>query len=336
MDVVLSFVPIWTVILGVGIFLYVLLDGFDLGVGMLYGFAPDTHSRNLVMNCIAPVWDGNETWLVLGGIALLAAFPLAFAIIIPALYFPVLVMLLALAFRGVAFEFRFRDAGHKTFWDHGFCYGSGVATFAQGVMLGAFIQGFKVEGRQFVGSSFDFLTPFSVLTGIALLFGYGLLGAGWLILKTEGDIQARARRHGRICLAGVLACIAIVSLWTPLMNADVAARWFSWPNLLLLSPVPLVALVVAWVTWRCLVGSSQSGAFIGAIGLFALSYLGIAISLWPYIVPHRFTLWEAASSNATQAFLLVGTLFLLPVILVYTGWSYWVFRGKVRADIGYH
>ena len=161
----LNFVPVWTLILGAGIFFYVLLDGFDLGVGMLYNFMPDTRSRNLVMNAIAPVWDGNETWLVLGGVALLAAFPLAFAILIPALYFPILVMLLALVFRGVAFEFRFRDAEHKTFWDHGFFYGSLIATLAQGVMLGTFIQGFKVEGRVFAGGPLDFLTPFSVLTG---------------------------------------------------------------------------------------------------------------------------------------------------------------------------
>src|SRR5262249_25204207 len=185
----LNFVPVWTLILGAGIFFYVLLDGFDLGVGMLYNFMPDTRSRNLVMNAIAPVWDGNETWLVMGGVALLAAFPLAFAILIPALYFPILVMLLALVFRGVAFEFRFRDAEHKTFWDHGFFYGSLIATLAQGMMLGAFIQGFKVEGRAFAGGPLDFLTPFSFLTGIALVFGYGLLGAGWLVLKTEDEIQ---------------------------------------------------------------------------------------------------------------------------------------------------
>ncbi len=336
MTATFDFVPVWTLILGAGIFFYVLLDGFDLGVGMLYGLAPDLHSRNMTMNAIAPIWDGNETWLVLGGLALLAAFPLAFAIIIPALYFPILIMLLALVFRGVAFEFRYRDVAHKTFWDHGFCYGSTIATAAQGVMLGAFIQGFKIDGRHFAGSSFDFLTPFSILTGVALIFGYGLLGAGWLILKTEGEIQARARRHGRVCLIGVLAAIAAVSIWTPMMDADVARRWFAWPNILFLSPVPIATALVAYAAWRSLAGNSQAGTFISAIGLFALSFVGIAISLWPMIVPHRYTLWEAASSGATQAFLLVGTLFLLPVILVYTGWSYWVFRGKVRADIGYH
>ena len=328
--------PVWTLILGAGIFFYVLLDGFDLGVGMLYNFMPDTRSRNLVMNAIAPVWDGNETWLVMGGVALLAAFPLAFAILIPALYFPILVMLLALVFRGVAFEFRFRDAERKTFWDRGFFYGSLIATMAQGMMLGAFIQGFKVEGRVFAGGALDFLTPFSVLTGIALVFGYALLGAGWLVLKTEDDIQARARRYGRVCLAVVVIGIVVVSLWTPLANDAVFSRWFSCPNILILSPVPVATALVAWATWRALGGASQSGGFIGAVGLFALSYIGITISLFPMIVPHHYTLMQAASPPGTQAFLLVGTLFLLPVILFYSGWSYWVFRGKVRADVGYH
>jgi len=331
-----DFVPVWTLILGAGIFFYVLLDGFDLGVGILYGLAPDLTSRNIIMNSIAPVWDGNETWLVLGGLGLLAAFPLAFAIVVPALYFPILVMLLALVFRGVAFEFRFRDSPRRTIWDHGFCYGSMIAAFAQGVMLGAFVQGFKVDGRAFAGSTFDFLTPFSLLTGAALVFGYGLLGAGWLVLKTEGEIQARARRHGRICLAVVLAAIGVVSIWTPVIRAEVADRWFSWPNIMFLLPVPAATAVVAFWCWRSLSGNSQSGPFAGAVGLFVLAYAGIAISLWPMIVPYRYSLWQAASPEHTQAFLLVGVLFLLPVILFYSGWSYWVFRGKVRADIGYH
>ena len=332
----LDLTPIWTLILGLGVFLYVLLDGFDLGVGMLFGLAPDTAERNLMMNTIAPIWDGNETWLVLGGIGLYAAFPLAFAIIIPAVYFPIMIMLLALVFRGVAFEFRFRDTEHKGFWDHGFSYGSGVATFAQGVVLGAFIQGFKVDGRHFVGSSFDCFTPFSLLTGVALVFGYGLLGAGWLILKTEGELQARARRQARWCFLGVLVAIAIVSAWTPLMEADIARRWFSWPNLAILAPVPLISAGIAVWEWRALKGQSDWSPFVGAVALFAMSYLGIAISLWPMIVPHRYSLWQAAASPSTQAFLLIGTLFLLPIILLYTGWSYWVFRGKVRGDIGYH
>jgi cytochrome d ubiquinol oxidase subunit II len=336
MTQVLDFVPIWTLILGMAVFFYVLLDGFDLGVGILYGLAPDTASRNTIMNSIAPIWDGNETWLVLGGLGLLAAFPVAFAVIIPAVYFPILVMLLALVFRGVAFEFRFRDAEHKTFWDHAFNYGSAIATFAQGIVLGSFIQGYEVTGRQFSGSSLAFLTPFSLMTGVALLFGYGLLGAGWLILKTEGDIQAAARRHGRICLVGVLAAVAVVSIWTPVASPIVAARWFSWPNILILAPVPIATAAAALATWRALGSRAEILPFAGAVSLFVLSYIGIAISLYPMIVPYHFTLWEAASSERTQAFLLVGTLVLLPVILMYTGWSYWVFRGKVRADAGYH
>ena len=333
----LDFVPIWTVILAVGVFLYVLLDGFDLGVGILYGFAPDTPSRNTMMNSIAPVWDGNETWLILGGVGLLVAFPLAFAIIIPAVYFPVLIMLLALIFRGVAFEFRFRDSAHRTFWDHGFTYGSMLATFAQGVVLGAFIQGFEVQGRAFTGSSFDCFTLFSTLTGIALVFGYGLLGAGWLIIKTEGELQARVRRQGRLCLAGVVACVTIVSVWTPILDHDIAMRWLTWPNLAILAPIPVITAGIAWWTWRMLgQAGGEARPFLGGVGLFLMSYLGIAISLWPMIVPHHYTLWEAASSPKTQAFLLVGTLFLLPTVLLYTAWSYWVFRGKVRADMGYH
>jgi cytochrome bd ubiquinol oxidase subunit II len=336
MTQVFDFVPVWTLILGLAVFFYVLLDGFDLGVGMLYGLAPDTPSRNKIMSSIAPVWDGNETWLVLGGLGLLAAFPLAFAIIIPAVYFPILIMLLALIFRGVAFEFRFRDAENKTFWDHAFCYGSAIATFAQGMVLGNFIHGFQVTGRQFAGTAFDFVNPFALFTGVALMFGYGLLGAGWLILKTEGSVQAAARRHGRICLIGVLVAIGLVSLWTPLTSEAIASRWFAWPNIALFSPVPIATALIAFFTWRALDGESEVIPFIGAMGLFVVSYLGIAISLYPMIVPHHFTLWQAASSESTQAFLLVGTLVLLPVILMYTGWSYWVFRGKVRGDIGYH
>jgi cytochrome bd ubiquinol oxidase subunit II len=336
MNPALDLVPLWTLILGIAVVFYVLLDGFDLGVGILYGLAPSTAARNTIMNSIAPIWDGNETWLVLGGLGLLAAFPLAFAIIIPAVYFPILVMLLALVFRGAAFEFRFRDAQHKTFWDHAFNYGSGIATFAQGVVLGSFIQGFQVSGRVFAGTSFDFLTPFSVLTGVALLFGYALLGAGWLILKTEGPLQESARRQGGVCLIGVLAAIAVVSVWTPMMNPAVASRWFAFPNILFLAPVPIATVVSALITWRALHGRSEIVPFAGGVGLFVLSFSGIVVSLYPNIVPFHFTLRQAAASDRTQAFLLIGTLVLLPVILMYTSWSYWVFRGKVRRDIGYH
>jgi cytochrome bd ubiquinol oxidase subunit II len=332
----LDLVPIWTTILAIGVFFYVALDGFDLGVGMLYNFAPDRRSRDLLMNSIAPIWDGNETWLILGGVGLLAAFPVAFAIIIPAAYFPILLMLLALIFRGLAFEFRYRDAEHRTFWDYGFAAGSALAAFAQGVILGSFIQGYHVEGRQFVGSSWECFTAFSIFTGIALMFGYALLGAGWLVIKTEGALQDWARAFGRWCLIITAFAVGVVSLWTPYADPHIATRWFSWPNIAFLAPVPVITLALVWYAWRSLNNESEYGPFIAALALFVMSYLGIAISLWPMIVPGHFTLHQAASSPSTQAFLLIGTLVLLPIILLYTGWSYWVFRGKVRADIGYH
>ncbi|HET7850621.1 MAG TPA: cytochrome d ubiquinol oxidase subunit II [Pseudolabrys sp.] len=333
---VLDLVPLWTALLALAVFYYVVFDGFDLGVGILYGFAPDDDARGIVMNSIAPIWDGNETWLIFGGLGLLAAFPLAFAIIIPAVYFPILIMLLALVFRGVAFEFRFKHRGLRRFWDRAFAGGSMLATFAQGVVLGSFIQGFKVDGRHFTGTSFDWITPFALLTGVALIFGYALLGAGWLVLKTEGALQDWARRSGRICLIAVLIAIVAVSIWTPLVNADIARRWFSWPNIGLLSPVPIITAAIAAGEWYALVRRHELTPFLGAIGLFLMSFVGIAISLWPMVVPFHYSLWEAASSGSTQAFLLIGTLFLLPIILMYTAWSYWVFRGKVRSDVGYH
>ena len=329
----MSFVEIWSVIILVGVFLYVLLDGFDLGVGILHGIAPSVADGDVMIRSIAPVWDGNETWLVLGGVALLAAFPLAFAIIIPAVYFPILVMLLALAFRGVAFEFRFEDPDRRAFWDRAFHYGSIVATFAQGLVLGAFVQGFRVEGRQFAGGAFDFLTPFSVFVGLALVCGYGLLGAGWLILKTEGALQDWAREMGRHCLTGVVFGLMVVSLWSPLIDASIATRWFSMPNVLFLWPIPFVMTALVLWEWRALGSRTEAAPFVGALLLFLLAYLGLAISLWPMVVPFHFTLWEAASSARTQAFLLVGTLIMLPVILMYSGWSYWVFRGKVRGGL---
>ena len=329
-------VPIWTLILGIGVFMYVALDGFDLGVGMLYNFAPNRQARSLIMNSIAPIWDGNETWLILGIVGLLAAFPLAFAIIVPAVYFPVLIMLLALMFRGLSFEFHYRDSEARTFWDHGFAYGSALATFAQGIILGSFIQGFQVNGRQFAGSTLDCFTPFTLFTGLALMSGYCLLGAGWLVLKTEGDLQAWARKIGRRCLYTTVIAIAVISVWTPIIDPHIAARWFSWPNIAYLAPVPLISAALVVYVWRAFDSRSEIGPFIGSLGLFLMSYAGITISLFPMIVPRHFTLYQAAASPSTQAFLLIGTLFLLPIILIYTAWSYWVFRGKVRHDVGYH
>ena len=331
-----DFVPIWTSIIALGIFFYVLLDGFDLGVGMLYALAPQREWRTLIMNSIAPIWDGNETWLVLGGVGLLAAFPLVFAILIPALYFPILLILIGLIFRGVAFEFRRRDLAHRGFWDFAFGFGSVLASVAQGIVVGAFIQGFKVDGRQFSGSSFECFTSFSLFCGLALTAGYGLLGAGWLILKTEGALQSWARHAARRCLMAVLSGLLVISVWTPLIDDEIARRWVSWPNPIYFAWIPLGAAFLAARLWRSLDrAESQATPFFSAVGLFVFTYLGIGISRWPVVIPHHYTLWQAASSPSTQIFLLLGLVALLPVILLYSGWSYWVFRGKVRADIGY-
>jgi len=333
----LDFVPLWTLILGFGVFMYVLMDGFDLGVGILFRRAPNDAARDIMMNSVAPIWDGNETWLVLGGVALLAAFPLAFAIILPAVYFPILIMLMALIFRGIAFELRFKASPQsKHRWDAAFHYGSLVATLAQGFLLGAFVQGFRVDGRFFAGGSFDWLTPFSVLTAISLVLGYALLGATWLIMKTEGVLQDWARAQARWLMGGVLVCVGIVSVWTPFLEPKIWVRWFSWPNIAIFAPVPIATALLALWLWRSLARGADVAPFIASLGLFALSFAGLTVSLFPYIVPHTMTLWEAAGSPRAQAFLLIGTLFLIPIIFTYTGWSYWVFRGKVRGDTGYH
>jgi len=326
-------VGIWAAVLALALFMYVLLDGFDLGVGILYIFAPDSASRSLMIHSIAPVWDGNQTWLVLGGIALFAAFPFAFAIIIPAVYIPIPVIPPGLLFPRVSFEFRFKDTLRSGYWNYGFFGGSVVATFAQGMALGAFVQGFRVEGRHFSGGTFDFLTPFTLFTGVALIVGYALLGAGWLILKTEGALQHWARWMAMRIFWLFMAAIVLVSVLTALMEPVIAARWFSWPNMLYLSPAPVATLALAVWAWHSIKGPSEFGTFGATIGLFLVSYIGLAISLWPNIVPPSVSLWDAAASAKSQAFLLVGVLFFLPIIAIYSGWSYFVFRGKVRADI---
>ncbi len=330
----LDLVPLWAGILALAVFMYVLLDGFDLGVGMLFAFRRDAHERNVMISSVAPVWDFNETWLVLGGAGLLAVFPLAFAVIIPAVYFPILLMLLGLLFRGVAFEFREVEGARKGIWDRGFFWGSLLATFAQGVVLGQFITGFEVEGRAFSGTSWDWLALFPLLVGVGLVFGYLLQGATWLVMKTEGELQDWARVMARRCLWGVLAFIALMSIWTPLTEPRIAERWFSLPNIFWFAPVPVLTLVVAGVLLRSLRRGAEVLPFLCSFGLFFLAFTGLVISLWPYIAPPSITLWDAAASQKSQAFMMVGTLFLLPILLGYVTYSYWVFRGKVKG--GYH
>lgn len=328
---------VWSALIAVAVLMYVVMDGFDLGIGVLFPFAPGEESRDTMMNSVAPIWDGNETWLILGGGGLLAAFPVAYATILPALYLPVILMLLALVFRGVAFEFRFKASPENRWvWNLAFAGGSTLAAFAQGVILGAFIQGFAVANEQFVGGAFDWLTPFALLTGLALVAGYALLGATWLILKTEGDLQGWAYDTTRWLLGLVTVFLAAVSLWTPFLDNAIHLRWFTWPNIAFLSPVPIVTALVLLRIWQTVQRRYEFQPFLLSIGLFCLSYLGLGISVYPHVVPPEVTIWSAANHNASLLFMLVGILILLPVILVYTAYTYWVFRGKVRPGEGYH
>ena len=245
-------------------------------------------------------------------------------------------MLIALVFRGVAFEFRFKANKSRHWWNKAFFLGSLLATFAQGVVLGAFIQGIRVEGRDFAGGMLDWLTPFSLFSGLALIAGYALLGSTWLIWRTIGRLQDWCFRVARRLMIVVMLMVGAVSLWTPFLEPAIAERWFSMPNILFLSPVPLVTAGLAYGLWRALDDGMEVRPFVLSMALFALSYLGLAISLWPMLIPPSITVWQAASPPETQVFLLVGMAFLIPTILVYTAYSYWVFRGKVTGAFGYH
>ena len=290
-----------------------------------------------MVNTVAPVWDGNETWLVLGGAALLAVFPLAYSVILSALYLPLVLMLGGLIWRGVAFEFRFKaDEAHKPFWDKAFAWGSYVATLSQGVALGAFINGFKVTDGAYSGGALDWLTPFSLFTGFGLVVAYALLGSTWLIMKTEGALQQRMKLLARPVTIALLAMIVIVSLWTPFAHPAVAARWFSLPNIVFFAPVPILVLLSTWAILRTLRRDSHSAPFLLALSLLFLGYSGLAISLWPNIIPPSISIWDAAAPPQSMGFALVGALFIIPFILGYTAWSYYVFRGKVKAGEGYH
>ena len=322
----------WAFIIAFAVFAYVILDGFDLGVGVLFPTFRPGPERDRAMNSIAPVWDGNETWLVLGGGGLLAAFPLAYAIILPALYGPIVAMLLALIFRGVAFEFRWRDAAHRSFWDTAFSVGSFAAAFCQGVVLGALLQGIDVRNRSFAGGPWDWLSPFSLLTGLSVVITYALLGATWLILKTDGEMQKRAYSWaGRLGL-GTVACIATISAVTPFLQFAYWRHWFAMPNVLFAAQVPLLVMVGAVLFFLSLRQRRQVAPFLLALALFALTYAGLGISIFPEVVPGALSIWSAAAPASSQLFILVGAALLIPIILTYTGFAYWVFRGKVGEE----
>ncbi|GGG60677.1 ubiquinol oxidase subunit II, cyanide insensitive [Salipiger pallidus] len=330
----------WALLLAFAVFVYVVLDGFDLGLGILYPFFPEKRDRDLMMNTVAPVWDGNETWLVLGGGGLFAAFPLAYAVILPATYPLIIAMLLGLIFRGVAFEFRWKARRPITrwIWDAAFIGGSTVAAMAQGMTLGALLQGIEVEGRAYAGGWWDWLTPFTLLCGAAVVAGYALLGACWLNIKVEGKIQERARNMARI--AGVLTVIGIVavSAATPFLETAYFERWLSWPGILEVAIVPvLVGALTLWLAWALTHARGPDWLpMMIALALFALCFVGLGLSMWPWVIPPTITLQDAAAPESSQMFMFVGAVVLVPIILAYTAYAYWVFRGKLDPDEGYH
>jgi cytochrome d ubiquinol oxidase subunit II len=326
---------LWAMIIAFAVFAYVVMDGFDLGIGILFPTFEPGQERDHAMNSVAPLWDGNETWLVLGGGGLMAAFPLAYAVILPATYPLIIAMLLGLVFRGVAFEFRWRDPAHRKYWDFSFFAGSLIAALAQGMILGALLQGIDIEGRAYAGSWWDWLTPYTLLTGIGVAVGYVLLGACWLIWKTEGAGQDHAYRMAMRAAIATLVLLVAISLYTPLVQPQYFNRWFAMPHILFASQVPLLTVIVALALFRSLSKRAEAAPFFLSLAIFLLGMAGLAVSMWPYVVPSSLTIWDAAAPERSQIFMLVGVAICLPFILAYTGWAYWVFRGKVGPE-GYH
>ena len=337
MDVSINLTYAWAVLLAASIFIYVALDGFDLGLGILYPFFPEQEERDLLMNSVAPVWDGNETWLVLGGGGLFAAFPLAYAILMPALYPPVIAMLLALVFRGVAFEYRWRTERRRWVWDWAFIGGSTVATFCQGVILGAILQGIEVDGRQYGGDWLDWLTPFSLICGAAVIAGYGLLGATWVNMKATGKTQVDARRLAWVFGLATVAFIIVVSIFTPFLEANYYERWLTFPNIVYAAPVPIAVAALVFALFHALYTHEHDyWPFLIALTLFLITFVGLGLSMWPYIIPTEVTIYDAAAPYKSQLFMFVGAVVLVPLILGYTAYAYWVFRGKLEIGEGYH
>lgn len=327
---------IWAGLIAFAVLVYVVLDGFDLGIGILFPFAKTEGDRDLMMNSVAPVWDGNETWLVLGGGGLFAVFPLAYAVVMPALYMPITLMLLALVFRGVSFEYRWRTKRWKRVWDAAFFGGSFLAALCQGIALGALVQGIEIEGRAYAGGWFDWLTPFSVLTGVAVVVGYALLGACWLVLKIEDALNMQMRGYARLLGIATLVLIGLVSLLTPFQDPVYFQRWFSLPGSLWTMIVPVVMLALVWVFFTGLTRGSDVAPMLAALGFFVVGFIGLGISFYPMMVPPSLTIWQAAAPESSLAFALVGAVILIPIILAYTAYAYWVFRGKMDPNEGYH
>lgn len=328
---------VWVGIIGLGVFIYVVMDGFDLGIGILFPFISDVHERDVMMNTVAPVWDGNETWMVLGGAGLFAAFPLVYSTVLSALYLPIIFMVVALIFRGVAFEFRFKANRSKYLWDWAFIWGSILSSFFQGVILGAYIQGISTLNGIYSGGSWDWFTPFSLFTGLGVVVMYATLGCGWLILKTESQLQDIMYHLMPKLLVTLLIIFSVVSIYTPILHPVIAERWFTLPNLLYFSPVPILVIIYSGLILRACKNRNEIQPFIYTLVLVFLAFTGFVISLWPNIIPPSISIWQAAAPESSLKFALVGAVILIPIILVYTFLSYWVFRDKVRiGDEGYH
>lgn len=328
---------IWFGIIIFATLMYIFMDGFDLGIGILMPFIQSDIQKDTMVNSVAPVWDGNETWLVLGGAALFGAFPLAYAIILEALTIPLTLMLIALLFRGVAFEFRFKALpSHLAFWDKAFMLGSIIATYCQGVVVGAVVKGFYVSERIFIGGQFDWFSPFPLFCGFGLLAAYALLGSTWLIAKTEGALQQTMYKIVPYALCILFIAMGVISVWTPFNDPNIAKRWFSLPNIYFLAPIPILTLILGWQLFTSAKQARESAPFMMALFIVFLGFAGLGISLWPHIIPPNITLWQAAAPQESQRFMLIGTVFIIPVILVYTFWSYHVFAGKVKEGENYH
>jgi cytochrome d ubiquinol oxidase subunit II len=328
---------VWAGIIAIAVFGYVVMDGFDLGLGILFPGLDKGNDRNTAINTIAPVWDGNETWLVLGGAALFGAFPLAYGVILEALYLPLILMLCGLIFRGVAFEFRFKSSPQKRhWWDKAFIGGSLLATFSQGVAIGAYVSGIPVMNRQFAGGGLDWLAPFPLVCGVGLVVAYALLGSTWLLVKTEGMLESRMRLFTRPLAWLLLAMVVVIGVWTLQLHPELATRWSSHGHLMVFAGLVGLALLALFGLLRTLRQRHTHWPFVFTLVLMLLGYIGLALSIWPNIIPPSVSLWAAASPPSSQLFALIGALFILPVILMYTFWSYYVFRGKVRIGDGYH
>lgn len=341
MELQLSLSLFYFLLLGFAILMYVILDGFDLGIGILYPWFNSDAEHDHLMRSISHVWDGNETWLVFGGVILFGAFPAAYAGIASTLYLPIMLMLVGLIFRGVAFEYRFKSNRSRQWWNRSFAIGSSLAAFCQGLMLGAVVQG--VAPGAIHHSSLQWLTPFTLFTGLAVMAGYALLGCTYLTMKSRDEIQQKAARYGQKLLLFVMLAMALVSLWTVLMQPEIRHRWLGGWHAVYLLPLPLLSVLAARLLYRDLgrvqrsfnqsediTSRHESRPFWLAASLFTLGFAGLVVSLFPYLLPRKLDLFEAAAPSSSLLFMLPGVLIFVPVILGYTFWGYRIFKGKVE------